>query len=189
MFECYDIEKRKTLSMEHADHVKLIEAGVPKGGIWADLGSGRGAFTLALAQCLGPESHIYTVDLDRRSLDMQKTRMQVEFPKVEVTYKLGDFMRPLDLPLLDGILMANSLHFIHDKEPFLKQILTMLKPQGRLLLVEYNTDEGNAYVPYPLSFAKWQALANEAGFTRTELLATRPSSFLGQFYSSVSFKD
>jgi ubiquinone/menaquinone biosynthesis C-methylase UbiE len=189
MFECYDIEKRKTLSMEHADHVKLIEAGVPKGGTWADLGSGRGAFTLALAQCLGPESHIYTVDLDRRSLDMQKTRMQVEFPKVEVTYKLGDFMRPLDLPPLDGILMANSLHFIHDKVAFLKQILTMLKPEGRLLIVEYNTDEGNAYVPYPLSFAKWQALAKEAGFTRTELLTTRPSSFLGQFYSSVSFKD
>lgn len=174
--------------MDHADHVKLIENGVPKGGIWADLGSGRGAFTLALAQCLGTESHIYSVDLDRRALDNQKTRMEVEFPQNEVSYKLGDFTRPLDLPPLDGILMANSLHFIQDKAPFVKQLLGMLKPGGRLVLVEYDTNEGNAYVPHPLSFAKWEALAKESGFAKTELLATRPSSFLGQFYSALSYK-
>jgi ubiquinone/menaquinone biosynthesis C-methylase UbiE len=175
--------------MEHADHVKLIENGVPKGGIWAELGSGRGAFTLALAECLGTESHIYSVDLDRRSLDMQKTRMAVEYPNNEVTYKQGDFTRQIDLPPLDGILMANSLHFIQDKMPVLKQVLAMLKPGGRLLVVEYNTDEGNAYVPHPLSFARWETLAKEAGFAKTELLSTRPSSFLGQFYSAVSYKE
>lgn len=175
--------------MEHADHVKLIQNGVTKAGIWADLGSGRGAFTLALAECLGTESHIYSVDIDRRALNAQETRMEVEFPKNQVTYKLGDFTRPLDLPPLDGILMANSLHFIRDKAPFLKQVLTMLKPKGRLLLVEYDTNEGNTYVPYPLSYSKWQDLAKEVGFAKTELLATRPSNFLGQFFSAVSFKD
>jgi ubiquinone/menaquinone biosynthesis C-methylase UbiE len=175
--------------MEHADHVKLIEKGVPKGGTWADLGSGRGAFTLALAQCLGTEGHIYSVDLDRRSLDVQKPRLAVEFPKNEVSYKHGDFLRVLgELPPLDGILMANSLHFIQDKIPFLKQILEELKPEGRLLVVEYDTNEGNAYVPYPFNYTRWLDLAQEAGFVRTELLATRPSSFLGQFYSAVSYK-
>jgi ubiquinone/menaquinone biosynthesis C-methylase UbiE len=175
--------------MEHAEHVKLIEKGVPKGGTWADLGSGRGAFTLALAQCLGTESHIYSVDLDRRSLDIQKTRMEVEFPKNEVTYKQADFTRAvLDLPPLDGILMANSLHFIHDKDSFLERLLPMLKPEGRLLIVEYNTNEGNAYVPYPLTFIKWVGLSQQAGFARTELLATRPSSFLGEFFSAISYK-
>jgi ubiquinone/menaquinone biosynthesis C-methylase UbiE len=180
--------KRKAYLMEHPDHVKLIQGGVPKGGIWADLGSGRGAFTLALAECLGTESQIYSVDLDRRDLDTQKTHMEVQFPKNQVTYKQGDFTRPLDLPPLDGILMANSLHFIRDKKPFLKQVLTMLKPKGRLLLVEYDTNEGNAYVPHPLSFTKWQELAKEVGFAKTELVATRPSSYLIQFFSAVSYK-
>jgi ubiquinone/menaquinone biosynthesis C-methylase UbiE len=175
--------------MEHADHVKLLQGGVTKGGTWADLGSGRGAFTLALAENLGPNSHIYSVDLDRRSLDIQKTRMEVEFPKNEVTYKQGDFIRVLhELPPLDGILMANSLHFIHDKEPFLKQLLPELKPEGRLLIVEYDTNQGNAYVPYPFNYTRWLDLTQEAGFARTELLATRPSSFLGQFFSAVSYK-
>jgi ubiquinone/menaquinone biosynthesis C-methylase UbiE len=179
----------KGFSMEHADHVKLIEKGVPKGGTWADLGSGRGAFTLALAQCLGTESHIYSVDQDRRSLDIQKTRLAVEFPKNEVTYKQADFMKALhELEPLDGILMANSLHFIHDKASFLKLLLPELKPEGRLIIVEYDTNEGNAYVPYPFNYTRWLDLAQEAGFAKTELLATRPSSFLGQFYSAVSYK-
>jgi ubiquinone/menaquinone biosynthesis C-methylase UbiE len=182
--------EEKGFSMEHADHVKLIEKGVPKGGTWADLGSGRGAFTLALAECLGKESHIYSIDLDKRALDTQETRMVVEFPDNKVTYKKGDFMRVVDeYPPLDGILMANSLHFINDKAPFLKQLLPMLKPEGRLLIVEYNTDVGNTYVPHPMTFTKWVELAKEVGFARTELLATRPSSFLGEFFSAISYKN
>lgn len=173
--------------MEHADHVKLIEKGIPKSGTWADLGSGRGAFTLALAECLGTESHIYSLDIDRRALDAQKNHMDAQFPKNEVTYKVADFTKKLDLPPLDGILMANSLHFIREKAPFLREIIKLLKPEGRLIVVEYDTDEGNTYVPHPLSFAKWQALAKECGFSKTELLHTRPSSFLGQFYSAVSY--
>ena len=35
--------------MDHTDHVNLIRAGVSTGGVWADFGSGGGAFTLALA--------------------------------------------------------------------------------------------------------------------------------------------
>lgn len=48
--------------MDHADHVALLRAGVvvpeTHGGAatWADLGAGAGAFTLALADLLGPGS-------------------------------------------------------------------------------------------------------------------------------------
>jgi len=41
--------------MQHQDHVQLIHAGIPaQGGVRADLGSGSGAFTLALADQPGP---------------------------------------------------------------------------------------------------------------------------------------
>ncbi len=66
-------------------------------------------------------------------------------------------------------------------------IRSYLRPGGRLILVEYNTDRGNYWVPQPLSFQTWAALAGRAGFTGTTLLATRPSRFLGQIYSAVSF--
>ena len=146
--------------MVHADHVDLLRPGVPQpGGTWADLGSGTGAFTLALAELIGPQGVIYSVDTDRRALDEQERRMRSRFPETEVHYLCADFARPMDLPALDGIVMANSLHFHRRKAPIVAAVRGMLKPGGRLLVVEYNTDRGNAWVPYPITFEAWRKLA------------------------------
>ena len=52
--------------MNHNDHVNLLRKGIPeKGGLWADLGSGTGAFTLALADLIGSTGHIYSIDKDQ----------------------------------------------------------------------------------------------------------------------------
>ncbi len=174
--------------MDHQDHVNLIQKGIPSSGIWADLGSGRGAFTLALAECLDSQSHIYSVDIDQRALKTQEMRIETEYPDIQATFIRGDFTQPQELPPLDGILMANSLHFVQDKMPVLEIIRGYLKEYGRLVLVEYDTAEGNYAVPYPMTFTIWSQLAEEAGFSKTQLLATRPSSFLGHFFSSVSYK-
>ena len=173
--------------MNHRDHVNLLKKGIPESGLWADLGSGTGAFTLALADCLGIESHIYSVDLDRIDLITQKTRMKTEFPDNAVTFIQRDFTHTLDLPLLDGIIMANSLHFVQDKVPVMALIHGYLKPGGRLIMVEYDTAQGNYAVPYPMTYSTWTQIADEAGFSKTELLATRPSRFLGQFFSALSY--
>ena len=175
--------------MNHTDHVNLIRDGVPTDGIWADLGSGRGAFTLALAECLGKDSEIYSVDVDRRSLEVQQTRMEAECPDNTVTYMQADFTHPLELPALDGILMANSLHFVREKKPVLKQIRDLLKPEGRLVIVEYDTDKPTSYIPYPFSYETWQDLAADCGFVETKLLATRPSSNMGHIYSALSLRE
>lgn len=176
--------------MDHKDHVALLRKGVPEpGGVWADLGSGTGAFTLALAELIGPSGHIYSVDRDRGALRQQERAMQVRFPGVAVTYRQADFTEPLELPPLDGIVMANALHFIRygtAQQAMVRQLHRYLEPDGRLLLVEYGTDRGNRWVPYPLSFSAWQALAAGAGFSTTTLLATRPSRFLGQIYAALS---
>jgi hypothetical protein len=51
--------------MDHRDHVGLLRAGVPdRAGTWADIGAGEGAFTLALADLLGPDGRIFAVDRD-----------------------------------------------------------------------------------------------------------------------------
>jgi len=93
-----------------------------RGGTWADLGSGAGAFTLALADLIGPQGRIYSVDKDRGSLREQERAMRAYFPANTVEYIQADFTRPLNLPPLDGIVMANSLHFIRNKEPILQLV-------------------------------------------------------------------
>ncbi|HWD71101.1 MAG TPA: methyltransferase domain-containing protein [Actinomycetota bacterium] len=180
--------------MEHRDHVMLLREGIDRsdgphphaGEVWADLGSGKGAFTLALADLLGPGAVIHSVDRDERALQNQRQAMDARFPDASVEYWPADFTGPVDLPPLDGVLMANSLHFVRDKERVLKEVAAWLRPGGRLLIVEYDSDRGNTWAPYPISYRTWEALAARAGFLDTRLLRTIPSRFLGRIYSALS---
>jgi ubiquinone/menaquinone biosynthesis C-methylase UbiE len=175
--------------VDHADHVRLIRDGVTGAGpAWADLGSGKGAFTLALADILGPSGTIITVDRDRGALEVQLRRLRAQFSAVAVTPIVADFTNPIEVSELDGIVMANSLHFVRDKGPVLELVRGYLRPGGRLILVEYGADRGNPYVPYPVSFAAWAKVAAAAGFRETRQLASVPSRFLGSIYSALSLR-
>ena len=190
--------------MDHTDHVNLLRpADLSPGGTWADLGAGSGAFTLALRELIGPEAEIYAVDKDGGRLRELERAYHARFGDTSRLHILpADFSRPLDLPPLDGVLMANSLHFFREKETVLRHVRTLLKPGGTflpphpsrvlrdgdalLLLVEYNVDRGNFWVPHPLSFEAFRGLALRAGFSEPRLLARHPSRFLREFYSAVA---
>lgn len=177
--------------MNHQDHVNLLREGIPfAGGIWADFGSGSGAFTLALAELVGIQSRIYSIDKKRSALREQEQAMHARFPALDpehIQYLPADFTRQLKLPQLDGAVMANSLHFQRDKVPVLSLIRSYIKPGGRLILVEYNVDRGNLWVPYPISYPIWEKLAYQSGFRDISMLAKRPSHFLHEIYSAICF--
>src|SRR5215472_12435061 len=164
--------------LNHAYLVALIEEGVRDAGAnWADLGAGEGAFTLALADVLGPPAHIVAIDKDARALRAIAGRFET---------RAADFTRPLDLHDLDGVLMANSLHLVRDKQPVLESVRAMLKRGGRLVIVEYGADRGNMWVPHPFTYERWETMAARAGFRNTRLLRTVPSRWLGSMYSALS---
>lgn len=174
--------------MEHPDHVALLRRGVATtGGVWADFGAGRGAFTLALAELLGGGATIYAIDRDRGDLRRNAEAMRTRFPDVDAHYLVDDFTSALDLPALDGLVMANSLHFQRDQAPVLDLLRGYLRPGGRMLVVEYNIERGNAAVPYPAPFERWERLARDAGFGHVELLARRPSRTFAEIYSAAAW--
>jgi SAM-dependent methyltransferase len=173
--------------MDHADHVRLIRDGVVGAGpAWADLGSGGGAFTLALADLLGSGGRIVSVDRDAGALRSQADALRLRFPDVTLDQRVADFGRPVGLADLDGIVMANSLHFVRDKRPVLELVRGYLRPGGHLVLVEYDADYGNPWVPHPISWARLPALLESAGFRDPRRLVSVPSRFLGSIYSAVS---
>ena len=176
--------------MDHTDHVNLLRpANWKKGGVYADFGAGSGAFTLALRELAGSDATIYAVDKDRSSLGQLETAHRSRFDSTRNLVSLNnDFSRPLDMPPLDGIVMANSLHFFKDKGKILRHVRDFLKPSGILVIVEYNVDSGNMWVPHPLTFETYRSLAPRAGFSEPSLLATTPSRFLKEFYSALAFR-
>jgi SAM-dependent methyltransferase len=204
--------------MDHNDHVNLLkQADLARGGTWADFGAGGGAFTLALRELVGATADIFAIDKDHGRLNSLERDYRARFGEVDRLHIVtGDFTKPLDLPVLDGVVLANSLHYFKnpdkddlersldgefgknnrayqpdsashrsDKIAVLRHVRSFLKPDGLLLLVEYNVDSGNPWVPYPLSFETWRTLALRAGFNEPRLLAKQPSSFLREFFSAV----
>src|SRR5438309_10226217 len=123
--------------MRLADAITLIQtADINKAGpaTWADLGCGSGTFTYALAHLLAPYSTIYAVD--RSVQRLQPTTSN----NVEVVFERADFIREaLSFPPLDGIIMANALHYVQDKASLIEQLKTYLSDNGMFIIVEYDT--------------------------------------------------
>jgi SAM-dependent methyltransferase len=177
--------------VNHADHVRLLRAGldgVAPGERWADIGAGSGAFTLALADLLGPGASIVAVDRDAGAVRANGRQMAARFPDVALETRVVDFVGPLDLTSLDGIVAANSLHFVPRERQVdtVRRLAAMIRPGGRFLVVEYDADRGNPWVPHPFSVATWQRMAAEAGLQGTVEIGRVPSRFLGAIYTAAS---
>ncbi|MBA2520998.1 MAG: methyltransferase domain-containing protein [Chloroflexia bacterium] len=173
--------------MNHDDHVRLIAGGIDgdAGGEWADLGAGAGAFSLALRDLAGSGTVIHAVDRDASALQELRQEAERRFPGTALHLIQADMTAPLALPPLDGIIAANAIHYVADQVALLDRWRRYLKPAGRLILVEYDSDHGNRWVPYPVSFAALPALARRAGFGEPTLLGTRPSRYLERIYAAV----
>ncbi|PBQ33527.1 methyltransferase type 11 [Sphingobacteriaceae bacterium] len=147
---------------------------------WADLGCGKGFFTEALARQLSPGSKIYAVDKsDGLLLD--------SLPEIQIAFQKANFEKEhLDLKNLDGILMANSFHFVEDKKKLLKKLSQYLMPDAEFILIEYDTDKANPWVPYPISFLNLKKLFIELGFFSVEKMADTQSLYSsGRIYSAL----
>jgi ubiquinone/menaquinone biosynthesis C-methylase UbiE len=159
---------------------------VTPGETWLELGSGTGAFTLALAAVLGAGGTIHSIDSDRAALAMQARAVRSAVAPVRLDQRAADFTRPLGYGGMDGVLMANALHFVKDKASVLALVRSYLKPGGKFVLVEYDADRGNLWVPHPIGYTTWLAIAPTLGFSGARLLGRVPSRFLNAIYSSVS---
>ena len=141
---------------------------------WADLGCGTGTFTLALADLLSPGSTIHAMDLDGSVL----RRIPTEHAGVSITTHRGDFTdHTWPFANLDGILMANSLHYVDNQAAFIRRCERRMTVPRRFLIVEYDTDESSRWVPHPVSLKKLTSLFTDAGYSSITMLRSRPSVY------------
>jgi trans-aconitate methyltransferase len=154
----------------------LVESGVDTLGptTWADLGCGDGTFTLALAGLLAPGSTIHAIDRVRAAL----RAIPSSHKGVRIRTHRGDFVSETwPFTGLDGILMANSLHYVENQLAFIRSCDPYLTPQRRFLIVEYDTTAATPWVPYPISRTRLTELFEAAGYASIKLLRTRASVF------------
>ena len=152
--------------MQQSDAISLIQKGITSNQPqqWADLGSGNGTFTLALQSILPGVSQITAVD-------KQAQNLPVNFIKAD--FEKDD----LNLSGLDGILMANSFHYVFDKEKLIKKLEGYFLSDPTFLIVEYDTHAANEWVPYPITFKSLALLFTKLGYKSITMLADIPSVY------------
>jgi SAM-dependent methyltransferase len=175
--------------MDARDAARLIAPGV-SGRIWADLGAGRGTFTMALATLLGPAGRVYAVERDAGAVEalekLARRRDRDERALIEVVH--GDFATAgLTLDDADGVLMANSLHYVPDDEqaPLLGRLAARLRNRGVLLVVEYDKRPRSRWVPFPVALERLARVALDAGLPAPTLIGRRESAFGGTMYAAL----
>jgi hypothetical protein len=128
---------------------------------------------------------INAVDKDVNAL----ARIPENINGVWIKKSMIDFLsQNVFFPRLDGVLMANSLHFIPDKEFFLSTIFESLIGDGLFVLVEYDLKTANSWVPYPVTIDEVELLLKDVGFNSFELLSKKPSVYVSHFMYAVLVK-
>jgi len=115
---------------------RILGGLVQPGQVAADIGCGMGYFTLPLARMLGEQGRVYAVDLQAEMLAGLKRRAV----KAGLLERITLHLTPADrLELPEQVEFALTFWMVHetiDPQVFLSQVRALLKPDGRLLLVE-----------------------------------------------------
>ena len=128
-------ERRKILPPEKT----LKKCGLKPGDVAADIGCGTGYFTLPAARIVGEGGRVFAVDTSLRMLDELSRKMEgEELPNVEVVHS-EEYRIPLEKGSCTFVLLSAVLHEVVNKRKFLCEVKELLRPEGTLAVLEWNT--------------------------------------------------
>lgn len=119
--------------------VEALDLG--PGMVVADIGAGSGYYTVRMARKVGPTGRVYATDVQPGMLDILQRRIAAERLD-NVTAVLGTPEDPrLPKASLDLALMVDVYHELSAPQTFVRRLRDALKPDGRLVLVEYRRED------------------------------------------------
>lgn len=169
------------MSMDHHDHhhniaerAKMLPAekilsrfGLKQGQHLADLGCGRGYFTLKAAELVGSQGKIMAVDIEPERLQSlhQSAQEQGIAEQIKTLLAQGESI-PLENGSTEIALISNVLHELNDPLNYLRDTHRILKDNGEVWIIEWQKKETPMGPPLDerRSVEEWIALAEQAGF-------------------------
>ena len=112
-----------------------------------DLGcGGAGHFTFAAANLVEPKGVVYAVDILKSALQSVETRAKlVLVDNVKTIWSDLEVYKAtkIDSDSLDVVLLHNSLHQSKKREEVFREALRMLKPGGKMVVVDWKESGGS----------------------------------------------
>ncbi|MBV9504805.1 MAG: class I SAM-dependent methyltransferase [Acidobacteriia bacterium] len=125
---------------EHPDQA-LDELKIAKGWTVADIGAGVGYMSWRMAERVGPTGKVYANDIQPQMLELLKKNM-LERHISNVIPVLGEPDDPkLPEGQIDLVLLVDVYHEFSQPQKMLRHIRAALKPDGRLVLLEYRAED------------------------------------------------
>ena len=118
------------------DPQKILGEYIKPGQTVLDVGCGPGTFSIAMAKMVGASGKVIAVDVQEEMLQiLRKKAAQLGLESRIVTHK-NDPDRIGVAEKVDFALAFYMVHEVPNSEAFLKEIVSLLKPKGKLLVVE-----------------------------------------------------
>lgn len=113
----------------------IQELGLTAGSKVADLGAGDGDYEPALSRAVGVGGRVYAEDIREDAFKELRERIKkYDLKNVDVIEGAADDPRLPDG--VDGVLMVIMYHEISDPPKMLQHVLSALRPNGRLVVVD-----------------------------------------------------
>jgi len=156
-------------TFELIDRARFFDGlGAGKSTVLLDIGCGRGDYTIALAEAIGPAGRIYAMDAWDEGLTQARERAaRLELDNVKTL--LADANKGIPLPdrSVDICLMATVLHDLLREstgEVALRETARVLRPDGRLAVVEFKKAEDGHGPPVHIRLSEEEVKAVLASF-------------------------
>ncbi len=147
--------------------VKILK--VPQGVSVADFGCGSGFFSIAFAKVIGSEGKVYALDVLPSVLEAVQSHCQSlgivnVFPKRANLERVGG--SGLQDASVDWVIMKDVLFQNKHKDILLAEAYRVLKPQGKLFVMEWSDQESHMGPEEGIRIGKQDllSLAQQAGF-------------------------
>ncbi len=142
----------------------------------ADVGAGTGYMSLKLAKRVGPSGKVYAEDVQPEML--QKVRANAAKAKAtNVVTVQGSFTDPM-LPKgqMDLVLLVDVYHEFSEPQKMLRGIRESLKPDGRLVLLEYRKEDPKIPIreEHKMTVAEVRTELEAEGFHLAQVIETLP---------------
>lgn len=170
-------DRQRTMQPERV----LTAAGVRAGETVIDLGAGTGFWTAPLAAMVGPTGRVYAVDVEPLMLeDIQSLVGEHDLTTVETVQAEEEAAVPLPPAIADLVLLAFVLHEPGDPEAFLREVVRLLKPDGRVLVMEWQDWPTEIGPPVEVRISREEAIAllGNAGLLADDLESPTPDAYV-----------
>lgn len=123
----------------------IEQFGLHEGMFVADFGAGTGAYTIASAKAVGSTGKVYAIEVQKDLLqNIQNAASSVGVSNVEVLW--GDIERNGKTKIkdrcVDAVIVANVLFQVDDISGTIAEIKRILKPGGRVLVIDWKDSFG-----------------------------------------------